>query len=380
MHIYHFNSVALSALTTNLYYGLLIGGLPAGIIVDRYGAGKVSVVSSMLVVLGAFLFSWSKTETEFEIAQFLLGLGFSTWFPVCQKIIVQSYSSDRIPLFSGLCMASFTVGSALSIAGIIDLVASIGFFDTKTLMVVLCVILFILLLMFYKVNDGEKSSESSSIKTLLLQQLQILKLNHYLIIVLCNTLLSAYTAIFLALWALPYLKSLLVHDPAISGNIVSITFLMVSLSAVLFGNLYYKYLSPLGWLLLQCVCVLLGFSCLLFFPPAWLNMWVVVFLFLFCGVFVGGNLTFTVTYTLSLFPSDLSGSVSSLFSTLSRAFFALLMPLIGWELYYLDKTGKDYTLSDYDTSFLTIFAMYGLSAFIMLIVKLTYKGRKPDSK
>lgn len=174
---------------------------------------------------------------------------------------------------------------------------------------------------------------------------------------------------------MPYLNKIL-HDISLSRNLVSSGFMIVSVSSVLLAGLYYRYLSPLAWMCLQCFCAFIGFAFFVFLPTELLSVWVIIFLFVIASIGVGSNLTYTGAYIITLFPRKLAGSVSSLYSAIYLLFFALVIPVTGWELSHIDKATTNYTISDYRISFLTILFMHGLSFFIMLFLLISNKKNK----
>lgn len=188
MHFYKFNAVIISLLDSSLYWGLVIGGIFSGILVDTYGAGKVSIASLILIVLGGVIFVFGETAIVLESSRLIAGVGLSSAFPVGQKVIVENYPAERLPLFSGLCIAAYTFGSSIGIYGTLSLISILGFTEAKEAVVILSVIVLVYQTVFYRVNDGKNINKGMSLKKVFREQLEIIKNKHYILVVFANTL------------------------------------------------------------------------------------------------------------------------------------------------------------------------------------------------
>ncbi|HEU5319642.1 MAG TPA: MFS transporter, partial [Methylomirabilota bacterium] len=101
-------------LTAAYFYGYMLMQLPAGVVVDRWGA-RVAVVASLLVSgAGTLVFAWAPGLAVAAAARLAVALGDALVFSSLIKIAARWFAPQRFGLMSALSQASGFVGGLLA--------------------------------------------------------------------------------------------------------------------------------------------------------------------------------------------------------------------------------------------------------------------------
>lgn len=98
-----------------LIYGLM--QIPAGILSDTYGPRKTIIWSTAVTVVGVFLFWISKTYMVLAIAQFLVGIGSSTFYLNAVKLMLDWFPPNKKATAVGVMSAASGVGNSMAYLG-----------------------------------------------------------------------------------------------------------------------------------------------------------------------------------------------------------------------------------------------------------------------
>jgi predicted MFS family arabinose efflux permease len=96
-------------------YGLM--QLPSGILSDTFGAKKTILGFTSLTVVGVFLFWVSRSYSLLFAAQFLVGVGCSTFYINAVKLVSTWFPADRKATAIGVLSASSGLGNFVSYMG-----------------------------------------------------------------------------------------------------------------------------------------------------------------------------------------------------------------------------------------------------------------------
>jgi MFS family permease len=105
-------------------YGLM--QVPSGILSDRLGARKTILIFTMLTVIGVFLFWMSTSYNMLFLAQFIVGIGCSTFYINAVKLISTWFPANRRATAIGVLSASSGLGNTISYMGFPIAEASLG--------------------------------------------------------------------------------------------------------------------------------------------------------------------------------------------------------------------------------------------------------------
>ncbi len=98
-----------------LVYGIM--QIPAGILSDTYGPRKTIIWSTALTVIGVFLFWISKTYVILAIAQFLVGIGSSTFYINAVKLMLDWFPPGKKATAVGVMSAASGIGNTMAYMG-----------------------------------------------------------------------------------------------------------------------------------------------------------------------------------------------------------------------------------------------------------------------
>lgn len=98
-----------------LVYGLM--QIPAGILSDTYGPRKTIIWSTAITVVGVFIFWISKTYLVLALAQFLVGIGSSTFFLNAVKLMLDWFPPSKKATAVGVMSAASGVGNTMAYMG-----------------------------------------------------------------------------------------------------------------------------------------------------------------------------------------------------------------------------------------------------------------------
>ncbi len=105
-------------------YGVM--QVPSGLLSDRLGARKTIIIFTMLTIVGVFLFWASGTYNLLFAAQFLVGIGCSTFYINAVKLISTWFPANKRATAIGILSASSGLGNTISYSGFPYAEASLG--------------------------------------------------------------------------------------------------------------------------------------------------------------------------------------------------------------------------------------------------------------
>jgi MFS family permease len=105
-------------------YGVM--QVPSGILSDRLGARKTIIIFTLLTIGGVFLFWVSTSYNMLFVAQFLVGIGCSTFYINAVKLVSTWFPANRKATAIGVLSASSGLGNTVSYMGFPIAVATLG--------------------------------------------------------------------------------------------------------------------------------------------------------------------------------------------------------------------------------------------------------------
>lgn len=105
-------------------YGLM--QVPSGILSDRLGARKTILIFTMLTIVGIFLFWTSTNYNMLFVAQFLVGIGCSTFYINAVKLVSTWFPANKKATAIGILSASSGLGNTISYMGFPIAVTTLG--------------------------------------------------------------------------------------------------------------------------------------------------------------------------------------------------------------------------------------------------------------
>ncbi|MEW9580913.1 nitrate/nitrite transporter [Paraburkholderia sp. DGU8] len=101
-------------LLTSLYFlGFAGAQLPAGVLLDHFGARRVTAATLLFAALGIWVFGAAQSLGTMMIGRLLIGIGVSVCLGAAFKALAQHFASARLPLMNGLVMAIGGLGGVM---------------------------------------------------------------------------------------------------------------------------------------------------------------------------------------------------------------------------------------------------------------------------
>jgi MFS family permease len=96
-------------------YGVM--QIPSGILSEKFGARKTILVFTAITMGGIFLFWWSRSYNLLFVAQFLVGIGCSTFYINAVRLVRTWFPANRTATAIGILSASSGLGNFVSYMG-----------------------------------------------------------------------------------------------------------------------------------------------------------------------------------------------------------------------------------------------------------------------
>jgi MFS family permease len=107
------SDAAFGGLSSSFYYPYILLQVPAGVLVARFGARWVLIVSAVLCTVATFLFAMSTIAHAAELSRILMGLGAAPTVVCTMALAVQWFPPRLFPLLAALVEVFGMVGAAI---------------------------------------------------------------------------------------------------------------------------------------------------------------------------------------------------------------------------------------------------------------------------
>jgi len=95
----------LGVLTSLYFLGFAGAQIPAGVLLDHFGARRVTAVTLLFAAAGIWVFGAAHSVGMMMAGRLLIGVGVSVCLGAAFKALAQHFASARLPLMNGLVMA-----------------------------------------------------------------------------------------------------------------------------------------------------------------------------------------------------------------------------------------------------------------------------------
>jgi MFS family permease len=386
MHVFNVQAASLSIISSSYYWIYVIMQIPAGLLVDRYDAGKIMAIAIALVALGSLLFASVDTVIMGCVARGLIGCGSAFAFVCSLKLITQWFPANRFAMLAGATQFLGYMGASLGGAPLANAVTYYGWRNSVLAAAIFGIILaFITWLVVRERN-------SKSVRTI-----QAFKITKKLTIwrilfkvarkpqTWFNGLYACFmmgpTSVFAALWGVPYLMNVDHLTKDIAAGAVSMVFFGVAFGSPFFGWFSDKLGLRRPPLIMAAFGALVVTSAILY-----LNHLPIAMLYMLCflfGFFQSAHvLNFAVAHEINR--PAITGAAISFTNMLTVIGGAIFQPLVGFFLVLgwdgLKNQGiAQYSISNYQHSLLILPIVQTLAFFIAIfILKETHCKPKHD--
>lgn len=218
----------LGLLTAAFFYGFALFQIPIGILLDRFGARIIMPAFSLIGGIGAMVFAASTGVNGLIGGRALLGVGMACNLMGSLKLFTEWFRPSQFATVSGFILAVGTLGNMSATSPLVLMVNAIGWRSSFS---VIGIITIMLALCFYfivrnrpdehgssAISDNMKrgvASSFDSIKSIFVSP------NYWAISGATLLRYGSFTAVQ-ALWAGPFLMTILLISPLATGNILLI--------------------------------------------------------------------------------------------------------------------------------------------------------------
>lgn len=376
MRDFQVDAESLGVLASFYYIAYSCLQIPMGILIDKVGIRKILIFSVSMCTIGTFIFATSETLSIAKIGRLFMGIGASSVFLSCLKVITLWFPKRKFGLFLGLSMMMGTFGAISAQGPLGYFVQNFGWRESLFgigIVGIVWTFFTFLVVRDRKAAVGQKApTESIS----LLKSLKIVLTNRQVLMASFYGM-AMYTVLsgFADLWGTPYLMKAFTLDRPSAATASSCIYIGLAFGGPFFGYLSEKWKSRKIPMLLSPVGAIVAFS---FFLYSESISFTLVYICLFIlGFFVGGKLMNFAVATDSV-PTELSGTATGVVNTFTMLSGVLAQPLIGkllcqnWDGKMVDGIAH-YAISDYCYAFSVIPVSMILAIIFTLFTKETLK-------
>lgn len=360
------NEAQLGMIGAMYFYAYAALQIPAGILIDRYGAKRPLLIASGVLTLGSFLFATSTSIHAAYLSRFLIGAGSAFAFIACLKIAAQSFKLTSMPLIVGVTNLFGTLGALLGSAPLVFLVNSQGWY--VAMMVLSFIGLFITALIGLFVKDGPDNINPGSPLPTQGRLKALLKDGHIWLLGLYSALLVAPIAALPEMWGVEYVKIAFHLPDAHAASIIHTIFIGTAIGGPLLGWLATQVYNKFNFMAFATLNAFLLLVCFIYWTtlPV-LSLYAILFLY----GFLTTNMLICFTLAVQLRPA-MQGITIGFINTLIMAGGGLAQYMVGFMLDKLSTAHEGlYRVEDYQLA-LSILPLCLLVA-IFLVMRLQFK-------
>jgi len=330
MQSFHIRAAQLGILSACFYYSYTLMQIPAGLLLDRFGARKLLTFAVFISAFGVTLFGSTHSFALAGLARFLIGLGSSFAFIFALFLVSRWFAHQHFALFAGLIALAGCLGSMFGEAPLAMMINHYGWRQT---MVVTGLITFGLAAIYgWTIRDGKAPQSGHTTIALCSERkrLQFLRRQPQLRwIALCGLVSWVPVATVGALWGVPYLMQVYGLTNITAGKLCTLFWLGLGFGSPLLGWYSNRIGSRNKPMLLCFSCGLLA-ACLLIFAPQ-LPLWLIAAGLLLLG-FSASLQALTFSIVKDVIPADVFGTASGINNMAAIIGGAISQPLVGWLL------------------------------------------------
>lgn len=298
--------------------------LPLGVMLDRFGAGRIIVIASAICALSCFLFAASDSVYIAGIAMFFMGLGSAAGFLGSIKLGTTWFPPSQLAKVVALTLLFGTIGASI---GGTPLSAASSQYGWQTAIIFLGFIgLLISLIIFMAVGrHGEPHTYEPS-EDLLHGVVQVIRKPQAWLIATYGMLMYAPVTIMGTAWGVPFVKSVYNIQETIAATLTTALFIGAAVGSPVFALYSDKIQKRLPPMMLGVTLSLIVNAVVIFVPniPI-IQMYALFFAIGFC--YTAKSLSFTSI--CEIMPPACSGVAVGFLNTITMATGALFHPLVG---------------------------------------------------
>ncbi|MDR2781616.1 MAG: MFS transporter [Holosporaceae bacterium] len=372
MKYFQIDATGMGVLASCYYWVYTFMQIPAGLLSDRFGPRKISVLSAMMCSCGVLLFVSTTNCYVAGCGQMMLGFGSSFAFILVMKVITSYFSSEEVPVKTSITVA---IGCSGPVIGGPAVSALVSHFDWVNLMKVFAIAgLFLAVALGMIVRDKESGGAGSK---------RISPMDSIKIIMTSSQvwILSLYTMAQYAplsalgdLWGVSFLKKAYGIDSAtasFANNMLYVGMVVGAPTFAYLARIWDSYKKPM---IVGIVGAAMSMATIIM--GAELPLKAAFFLFFATGFCCAATLAYPLA--VMIFPSSIGATVSGFVNMVCMFSGVVLMPLIGYIVNWswdgtIENGLKVYSLNDFRLGLVSVL-VFLLAGFVL---SLMIKDRSP---
>ncbi len=316
------------------FYGFALTQIPIILYLDRIGPRVCMTVLTVFGIGGTVLFATAQSINGLLLGRMLMGIGMACNLMGSFKLVTQWFSPARFATLTTLIASIGTVGNLLAATPLVYLVQMTGWraaFMLCALFNLLLVTVFCLVVRNHPEGDESPSmtdSVQSQSAPLLSGAVQLFRLKDYWMISLGTFCRYGAFAAVQALWAGPYLMTVMGYSVVTTGHLVLLLNIGFIVGGPIFGALSDRLIRSRK---IVVVLGLAGFAVslaiLVGLPPR-TSIIVIALVFSTIGLFSSAG-TIMYPHIIELMPPQLSGTATTGINLFSMAGAAVFLQGLG---------------------------------------------------
>ena len=281
------NATVLGVIAASFYISYTFMQLPAGLILDRFGARLTLTIACITCAFGALLFGLAPDITILTTGRVLMGLGGAFAFTSSLYLILRWLPTSSYAFFVGITQILCGIGSLGGSSVLAILISNVGW---RHSMILLSLIGFVIMLLSWLCIRNQPTDiyfPEKNDPPLLDNLIEILARPQTWYIALYSIAIWAPMIGFSALWGVPFLKLACHLSNVSAANAVALTWVGAALASPTVGWLSEKLQQRNILLSMSALLGLIALLILIFIPN--LPLLLIYMLLFFVGVSAGGQ-------------------------------------------------------------------------------------------
>lgn len=326
MKDFQVSSTALGVLVSFYYLAYVPLQIPCGLIVDKFGTRKIITFSSILCMVGTYMFAESSSLWVAQVGRLLIGAGSACAFISCLKVTAEWFSPHKFALVAGLTNMMGTLGGTFAGRPLATLVNQYGWRPTTLMLAAAGIIVTLIAWLCIKDSPFTPNGAKTEQPNLLPSLRMIIKHPQIWLAASVGGLLYLPISAFSELWAVPFLMS----TYKINSELASTANIMLFMGMALGGPLaawlskyYQNYVKVMRLSAILTALIFFGISCAQYFPLS--LMFGLLFM---AGITIGGQvLCFTCAKNNTT--HKISGTTVAFTNAIVMMSGVIFQPLLG---------------------------------------------------
>jgi MFS family permease len=362
---FNVNENQLGLIGATYFYAYAFFQLPAGILIDKYGARRLLILACAILTLGSFLFTFTHVSFIAIFSRFLIGAGSAFAFIGCLKIASYWLSPNLFPLVVGLTNLFGTLGA---LSGGMPLSFAVEHYGWQKALVLLSMVgLLLTFLMGFFLHD-KRHIGRATMQPLLSGLFLVVKTPQSWLIALYGALLVVPIITLPEMWGVEYLKIAYQIPATQAASLTHTIFIGTAIGGPILGFMMSLIRQPLLSMFLATLLAFLALMLFIFVPEMPYSY---LYILLFFYGFFTANMLLCFSLITQHFPKWAQGSAIGFTNTIVMIMGGLAQHFTGILLERL-RIQHDfvYLVEDYQLALTFLPICLVIALFLVLFIKV----------